>query len=94
MDIEPFNTFDILAMLDVPVLADDQVMGYIDISMIVCSTNPAWIQDNGHWVAILFDSFGRPTSYFGFEDFIKTMLRGCTMTLSCNYQSPIYVDIT
>ena len=32
MDIESLNTFDILAMLDVP---PDQVSGYIDISMMV-----------------------------------------------------------
>ena len=54
MDIEPLNTFDILAMLDVPVLPADQVRGYIDISMMVCNTNSAWIQDNGHWVAMDF----------------------------------------
>ena len=68
MDIEPLNTFDILAMLDVSVLPADQVRGYIDISMMVCNTNPAWIQDNGHWVALdftkegdyFFDSFGHP----------------------------------
>ena len=41
MDIEPLNTFDILAMLDVPVLPADQVRGYVDISMKVCNTNPA-----------------------------------------------------
>ena len=51
MDIEPLNTFDILAMLDVPVLLADQVRGYIDFSMMLCNTNPAWIQDRGHWVA-------------------------------------------
>ena len=53
MDIKPLNTFDILAMLDVPVLPANQVRGYIDISMMVRNTNPAWIQDNGHWVAII-----------------------------------------
>ena len=47
MDIEPLNTFDILAMLDVPVIPPDQVRGYIDISMMVCNRNPTWIQDNG-----------------------------------------------
>ena len=79
MDIESLNTFDILAMLDVPVLPAEQVRGYIDISMMVCNTNPAWIQDNGHWVAMdftkeggyFFDSFGRPPSYFGFEEFMN-----------------------
>ena len=103
MDIEPLNTFDILSMLDVPVLPADQVRGHIDISMMVCITNPAWIQDNGHLVAMdfakeggyLFDSFGRPPSYFGFEDFLmKTVLCGCTNTLSCNHPSPMHVDIT
>ena len=72
MVIESLNTFDILAMLDVPVLPADQVRGYIDISMMVCNTNPAWIQDNGHWVAMdftkeegyLFDSFGISTILF------------------------------
>ena len=52
--------------------------GYIDISMMVCNTNPAWIQDNEQWVAMDFaeeggdvlDSFRRPPSYFGFEDFM------------------------
>ena len=39
MDIEPLNTFDILAMLDVPVLPADQVSGYIDISSV----------DTGQW---------------------------------------------
>ena len=58
MDIESLNTFDILAMLDVPVLPADQVRGYIDISMMVCNTNPAWIQDNGHWVAMDFTKEG------------------------------------
>ena len=66
-------------MLDVPVLPDDQVRGYIDISMMVCNTNPALIQDNGHWVEMdftkyggyFFDSFGRSLSYFGFEDFMN-----------------------
>ena len=79
MDIEPLNTFDILAMLDVLVLTADQVKGYIDISMMVCNTNPAWLQENGHWVAMdftkeggyIFDSFGRSPSYFGFEDFMN-----------------------
>ena len=65
MDIEPLNTFDILAMLDVPVLAADQVRGYIDISMMVCNTNPA--KEEGYF----FDSFGRPPSYFGFEEFMN-----------------------
>ena len=58
MDIEPLNTFDILAMLDVPVLPGEQVRGYIDILMMVCNTNPAWIQDNGHWVAMEFTKEG------------------------------------
>ena len=79
MDIEPLNTFDILAMLDVPVLLADQVRGHVGISMMVCHTNTAWIQDNGHWVAMdftqeggyFFDSFGRPLSYFEFGDFIN-----------------------
>ena len=70
MDTEPLDTFDILAMLDVLVLQADRVRGYIDISMMVCNTDPPWIQDNGHWVAIdfaeegsyFFDSFGRPPS--------------------------------
>ena len=53
MDIEPLNTFDILAMLDVPVLPADQVRGTL-ISMMVCNMNPAWIQENGHWVAMDF----------------------------------------
>ena len=44
MDIEPLNTLDILAMLDVPVLPADQVRGYVN-------TNSVWIQDNRHWVA-------------------------------------------
>ena len=52
MDIEHLHTFDILAMLDVPVLSADQVRGYIDISMM------AWIQDNGHWVAMNFTKGG------------------------------------
>ena len=47
MDIEPLNTFDILVMLDEPFIPADQERGYIDISMMVCNTNPAWIQDNG-----------------------------------------------
>ena len=63
MDIEPLNTFDILAMLEVPVLPADQVRGYVDVSMMVCNTNPAWIQDNGHWVAIDFTKEG---GYFFF----------------------------
>ena len=58
MDIEPLNTFDIQAMLNVPVLPADQVRGYIDISMMVYNTNPAWIQDNGHWVEIDFTKVG------------------------------------
>ena len=66
-------------MLDVPVLPADQVRGYIDISMMVCNTNPAWIQDNGRWVAMEFTKeegyffylFGRPPSYFGFEEFMN-----------------------
>ena len=58
MDIEPLNTFDILVMLDVPVLPADQVRGYIDISMMVCNTNPAWIYENGHWVAMDFTREG------------------------------------
>ena len=58
MDIEPLNTFDILDMLDVPVLPADHVMGYVDISMMVCNTNPAWIHDNGHWVAMYFTKEG------------------------------------
>ena len=58
MDIEHLNTFDILAMLDVPVLSAGQVMGYIDISMMVCNMNPAWIQENEHWVAIYFTKEG------------------------------------
>ena len=65
MDIETLHTFHILAMLDVQALPADQVRGYIGISMMVYNTNPALIQDNGHWVAIyfteesgyLFDSF-------------------------------------
>ena len=56
MDIEPLNTFDILAMLDVPVLPADQVMGYVDISMMVCNTNLVWIQDNGQWVVMFSDT--------------------------------------
>ena len=75
---EPLKTFDILAMLDVTVLPADQVRGFIDISVMVCNTNPAWIQDNGHLVAMDFtkegyflDSFGRSPSYFGFADFIN-----------------------
>ena len=88
-------------MLDVPVFPAEQVRVYIDNSMMVCNTNPAWIQYNGHWVAIyftkeggyFFDSFGRSPSYFGFEYF-NTVLRGCTMTLSCNHHSPMHVDIT
>ena len=52
--------------------------------MMVCHTNPAWIQDNVHWVAMdfveeggyFFDSFGCPPSYFGFEYCInETVLR-------------------
>ena len=58
MDIETLNTFDILTMLDVPVLPADQVRGYNDISMMVCNTNPSWIQDNGHWVAMDFTKEG------------------------------------
>ena len=94
MDIEPLNTFDILAMLDVPVLA-------ADISIMVCNTNPAWIQVNGHWVAMdftkeggyFFDSFGRPLSYFGFEYCIN---ENCAtwMNNDVELQSPMYVDIT
>ena len=42
---EHLNTFDILAMLDVPVLPGDQVRGYTDISMMVCNTKPVWIQE-------------------------------------------------
>ena len=72
MNIKPLNTFDILAMLDAPVLPADQVRGCIDISMMVNNTNPAWIQDNGHWVAMdftkeggyFFDSFERPPIVF------------------------------
>ena len=80
MDIEPLNKFDILAMFDVPVLPANQVRGYINISMMMlCNTNPAWIQDNVHWIAMdftkeggyFFDSFGRSPSYFGFEDFMN-----------------------
>ena len=79
MDIGPLNTFDILDMLYVPVLPADQRRGYNDISMLVCNTNPAGIQDNGHWVAMcftkeggyFFDLFGRSPSYFGFEEFMK-----------------------
>ena len=41
MDIEHLNTFDILAMLDVPILPADQVRGHVGISMMVCITNPA-----------------------------------------------------
>ena len=60
------------AMLDVPVLPADQVRGYVDISMMVCNTNPVWILDNGHWVAMdftkeggyFFDSFGRSPIVF------------------------------
>ena len=43
----------------------------------VCNTNTAWIQNNGHWVTmykrtgLIIDSFGRPTSYFGFEEFMN-----------------------
>ena len=67
MDIESWNTFDILAMLDVPVLPADHVRGHVGISMMVCNTIPTWIQDNGHWVEMDFtkecfflNSFGRP----------------------------------
>ena len=91
MDIEPVNPFDILAMLYVPVLPADQVRGYIDSSLMVCNTNPAWIEDNGHWVAMdfveeggnFFDSFGRPHPILDSKIVLmKTALRGCTMTLS------------
>ena len=66
-------------MLDVPVLPADQVRWYIDISIMVCNTNPAWIQDNGHWVAmdltkkgvISLIHFGRSPLYFGFEEFMN-----------------------
>ena len=58
MDIEYLKTFDILAMLDVPVLPAHQVRGYIGFSIIVCNTNPAWIQDNRHWVAMDFADEG------------------------------------
>ena len=80
MDIEPLTTFDILAMLDVPVLPAGQERAYVDIPMMVCNTNPAWTQDNGYWVAMditkeggyFFDSFWRhPPSYFGFEEFMN-----------------------
>ena len=103
MNIEPLNTFDILSMLDVLVLLADQVRRYIDISIMVCNTNPTWIQDNGHWVAMdftkewgyLFDSFGRPHRILDSNILlIKTGLQGCTMTLICNHQSPMHVDIT
>ena len=83
MDIEPLNTAD-------------QVRGYVDISMMVCYMNPAWIQDNGHWVAMdftkeggyFFDSFGRPPSYFGFEEFMN---ENCTtwMYNDVELQSPL-----
>ena len=46
MDIEPLNTFDILAMLDVPVLPADQVRGYIDISIGVQYESSV---DTGQW---------------------------------------------
>ena len=103
MDIESLNTFAILAMLDVPVFSADHVREYVDISMMVCNTNPAWIQDNGHWVAMdfaeeggyFFDSFGRPHRILDSKIvFMKTVLLGCTMTLSCNHQSAMHVDIT
>ena len=101
MDIESLNTFDILAMLDVPVSPADQVRGYIDILMMVCNTNPAWIQDNRHWVAIDFikeggislihlDTTPPPPSYFGFEEFMnENCATWFTMPLSCNHQSPM-----
>ena len=54
MDIESLNTFDILAMFDVPVLPADQVSEHVGISMMVCNTNPACIQDNGYLVAMDF----------------------------------------
>ena len=65
--------------LGVLVLPAAQVRGYIDISMMVCNTNPSWIQDNCHWVAMefaeeggyFFDSIRSPPSYFGFEDCIN-----------------------
>ena len=78
MDIETLNTFDILAMLDVSVLPADQVRGYIDISMMVGNTNPAWLQDNGQWVALDFTKEGGiflifiwTSSYFEFEAFMN-----------------------
>ena len=55
MDIASLNTFDILVILDVPVLSADQVR---DISMMVCNTNPSWIQDNGYWIAMDFTKEG------------------------------------
>ena len=96
MDIEPLNTFDILAMLDVPVLPADQVSGYIDISMMVCNTNPAWIQGNGHWVSMDFTKEGVislihldvPPSYFGFEEFMNENCATC-MYNDVELQSPL-----
>ena len=103
MDIEPLNTFDILAMLDVPVLPADQMRDHVGISMMVCNTNPAWMQDNGHWAAMDFTKEGG--CFCDSLDVLhrildskillmKTVLRGCTMTLSCNHQSTIHLDIT
>ena len=40
MDIKSLNTFDILAMLDVPVLPADRERGYIDIIIIYDAYTP------------------------------------------------------
>ena len=78
MDTEHLHPFNIPAMLDIPVPAD-RVRRDVGISMMVCNMNPAWIQDNGQYMAMdftenggyFFDSFGRPSSYFGFKDLKK-----------------------
>ena len=46
MDIEPLNTFDLLAMFMNPALIQDN------------GPDPALIQDNGHWVVIYFTDIG------------------------------------
>ena len=81
MDIEPMYNIQLRTLLDVPVLAAEQLIGCIQKrpAWIVCNTNPSWKPDDGHWVAVhldsdgrgfFFDSFGRDAVWFGFDQFM------------------------
>ena len=75
------SSVNLRVLLDVPVLPAKAAYGYVAKrpSLFVFNTNPSWIHQDGHWVAVyfvdsyrgfFFDSFGRNAVWLRFDGFM------------------------